>query len=159
MERNLLMKSGNRSRRGFTLLEVLLVIAILGMLATVGIVLLTGTREGAKIDITRTLVDVVSNTLETYSMHLEQYPTEEQGGLKALLEKPQFEDEKLAEKWRGPYLKREPLDAWKRPLGYRLEEVNVGGMTRTVPRIWSNGPDGQEGTDDDIKNWSDEETM
>ena len=151
------MKSGNRSRRGFTLLEILLVIVLVGTLATLGIVLLTGTGEKAKKDITKALVDLVGNTLETYNMHVGHYPSEQEGGLTALREKPQFEDEKMAEKWAGPYLKKEPLDAWDRPLGYRLEEVNVGGTTRTVPRVWSNGPDGQEGTEDDIKNWSDEE--
>jgi general secretion pathway protein G len=148
--------ASTRRRRGFTLIEILLVLAILLMLATVAIVALSGTREGAKIDTTRLLIQEVENALETYNMHMSRYPTEEEGGLNALLTKPAFEDEKLAERWRGPYLKSEPRDSWARPLHYTLAEA---GSTETTPgakpfRLSSDGPDGQEGTADDIRNWT-----
>jgi len=153
-------KASNQRRRhsGFTLIEILLVLAILLMLATVAIVALSGTREGAKVDTTRLLIQEVENALETYNMHLSRYPSEEEGGLNALLTRPAFDDEKLAERWRGPYLKTEPRDSWARPLHYQVAEA---GTTETTPgakpiRIWSDGPDGQEGTADDIRNWNEE---
>jgi general secretion pathway protein G len=154
------MKVRHTKRRGFTLIEVLLVIVILGMLATVAVVTLSGTREGAKVDITDTKIKKLKGPLETYNSHLGRYPTEEDGGLQALMTQPTFEDEDQASKWRGPYVQPEDLqDAWNNDLKYELVEQEVGGRTRTVVHISSMGPDGLEGTDDDIKGWDEEEQM
>jgi general secretion pathway protein G len=146
-----------RRDRGFTLIEILLVLAILLMLAAVAIVAVSGTREGAKIDTTKLLIQEVENALETYNMHMSHYPTEEEGGITALLTAPAVEDEKLAERWRGPYLKSEPRDAWQHPLNYQIgESLSTETLTpgQKPFRLWSNGPDGQEGTSDDIRNWT-----
>ena len=71
--------------------------------------------------------------------------------------KPSLDSEKAANRWGGPYAKKEQLkDAWGRTLKYELAEVGESG--KKVPRISSSGPDGEEGTDDDIKFWSDEES-
>jgi len=147
-----------RRRTGFTLMEVLLVIVILGLLATAAIVNLLPTRRGAKIDITRTLIEQVASALDTYSLHIGHYPTEAEGGINALLTKPQFEDETLAEKWRGPYLKKEPRDAWGNLLNYELLDSSADEAQIVPFKIWSNGPDGQSGTDDDISNLPKEST-
>jgi len=144
-------------RRGFTLVEILLVLAILLMLAGVAVVALSGVREGAQIDSTKVLIQEIENALETYYMHLSRYPTEEDGGLAALLTRPAFDDERLAERWRGPYLRMEPRDAWQNPLNYQLADAlseEAAGGKRF--RLWSNGPDGQDGTADDIRNWTEE---
>lgn len=155
------MRNRSKTRRGFTLIEILLVLAIIGMLAGVAIVSLVGTREGAKVDSTRAMLTSIETALETYNMHVSHYPTEEEGNLNALLTKPSFENEQLGEKWRGPYLKQEARDTWGNLFNY---EVNVTGAGTTVGetnpkpyRLWSNGPDGMDGTEDDIKNWTDED--
>jgi general secretion pathway protein G len=148
-----------RARRshagGFTLIEILLVLAILLMLATVAIVAVGGIREGARVDTTKVLVQEVENALDTYSMQIGHYPTEEEGGLKALIEKPNFSDEKLAEKWRGPYIKTEARDSWNNALNYQVVTGSASENGGKGYKLWSNGPDGQDGTDDDIKSWND----
>lgn len=153
------MRNRSKRRRGFTLIEILLVLAIIGMLAGVAIVSLVGTREGAKVDSTKAMLTSVETALETYNMHISHYPSEEEGNLDALLTKPTFENEQLGEKWRGPYLKQEARDAWGNLLNYELTTATTAGDTSTRPyRLWSNGPDGMDGTDDDIKNYEDEST-
>lgn len=151
------MKNRLKVRRGFTLIEILLVLAIIGMLAGVAIVSLVGTREGAKIDSTRAMLSSIETALETYNMHVSHYPSEEEGNLTALRVKPTFENEQIGAMWRGPYLKKEPRDAWGNVINY---ELNVAGTdeAQTQPyRLWSNGADGVDGTEDDVKNWSEED--
>lgn len=154
------MEVRNRKmRRGFTLIEVLLVLVILGMVATIGIVAYTNIQQGAKIDTTKSLIDAVTGALKTYNLQIGHYPTDDEGGLGALLTKPTFTNDTLGEKWHGPYLEKDPLDAWGNKLNYRLDEVDNGsGGKVQMPRVWSNGPDGQDGSDDDIRNWKDETT-
>lgn len=146
----------SRRRGGFTLIEVLLVIAILLMLTGIAVVALRGSREGAKIDSTRLLVQQVENQLETYNLHLGHYPTDTEGGLKALWTKPALGVDRGAERWRGPYLKKEPLDAWGHSLQYERTELTDGGAETLPFRVWSMGPDERSGTEDDIGNWSSE---
>lgn len=151
------MKNRLKAKRGFTLIEILLVLAIIGMLAGVAIVSLVGTREGAKIDSTKAMLSSIETALETYNMHVSHYPSEEEGNLTALRVKPTFENEQIGEMWRGPYLKKEPRDAWGNVVNY---ELNVSGTdeAQTQPyRLWSNGPDGVDGTEDDINNWAAED--
>lgn len=128
------MRSGNRRRRAFTLIEVLLVIVILGMLAGVVVVTMSGTQEGAKVDTTKIKIDKVINKLKEYNLHVNEYPTEEQGGLQALLTKPAFDEEKKGEKWRGPYVRPEDLkDGWNNDLKYELADEEAGDTTRKAP--------------------------
>jgi general secretion pathway protein G len=136
-------------RSGFTLLEILLVLAILLMLTTVAIVSFSGTREGAKIDTTQLLIQEVESAVEMFNLHLSHYPTAEEGGLDALREKPRFADAAAGERWRGPYLKKPPIDGWGNPVQY--ERVAIRADQNQPPyRLWSNGPDGISGTEDDI---------
>ena len=151
------MQRRPKARRGFTLIEILLVLAIILMLAGVTIVSIVGTREGARIDTTKAMLSSIETAIETYNMHIGHYPTEEEGNLTALRVKPTFESDQVGEMWRGPYLKKEPRDAWRNTFNY---EVNVAGTdeAQTQPyRLWSNGPDGTDGTEDDIKNWSEDD--
>ncbi len=145
-----------KARRGFTLLEVLLVILILGMLAGVLIVAVGGAGEGARRDTTTLLITTtVPNAIERYKFNIGHVPSEEEGGLKALRICPTFQDENLTKKWAGPYLTQEPKDGWGKDLHY---EVSTGATTPGAPeyKLWSDGKDGQSGNEDDIKNWSDE---
>ena len=145
-------------RRGFTLLELMLVLLILALLAGVGIVAFSGIQQKSEIKITRVKIQTdIAKALDLYRMDIGHYPTEAEGGLQALITKPQFEDESLAENWAGPYLKEEPKDAWGQPFNYEVVEDTGGDTTGPKYKVWSNGPDRQSNTDDDIKSWNEEE--
>lgn len=137
-----------RPTRAFTLFEVLMVILILGVLAALVIPQFTGTGEKARVDLTRTLVQTnLKTSLELFRTHTGRYPTTEEG-LAALVEKP--EDEEIAAKWAGPYTeKKEFRDAWGRELIYR----SPGEYNQDTYDLFSPGPNGQPGDDDDITNW------
>ena len=135
-------------RSGFTLFEVLIVIVILGVLAALVIPQFSGAGEKAKIDLTKQLVKTgLATPLELYKTHCGAYPTTEQG-LIVLYEMPN--DDSLKGKWAGPYVKEARfVDAWDRQLNYRYP----GQFNERNFEIWSSGPNGVEGDDDDIKSW------
>ncbi|HOD82656.1 MAG: Type II secretion system protein G precursor [Planctomycetes bacterium ADurb.Bin126] len=144
------MIASRTTGRGFTLVEVLLVIVIIAMLAGVAIVAFPGILSGAKEDTTRQKLKAVANVLDTYNLHMGHYPTEEEGGLKALTVKPEV-DEKAAEKWRGPYLTEDPVDAWGNEFVYMPTAPETSGeKTGPAYTLFSKGPDGQENTEDDV---------
>ena len=139
---------------GFTLIEILLVIVIIMMLAAALVAFVLPQQAGAEKNTTRLLLMQVQTALDTYRMNVGHYPSEDEGGLGALLVKPQFENEQLGERWQGPYLKpgTKLLDAWGRQVTYDLQNLAAAGQTNGIPyRLFSLGPDGQPDTDDDIK--------
>ncbi len=139
-------------RAGFTLIEVLLVIVIIGMLATVLIVTVGGSGDGARIDTTKLSLQKIESKVELYNLHTGRFPSEADGGLKALMVKPS--DEKVAEKWRGPYVQEAEIkDAWNTEFNYELVEAGAALTGGKKFKLWSNGPDGQSSTEDDIRNW------
>lgn len=116
----------------------------------------SGLRQKAQIDATKVRISAIENALDAFNLDVGRCPTAEEE-LAALVTKPEFEEEQLARNWRGPYLKEAPKDAWGRQFNYERVDPD-GGEDVTVPyRLWSNGPDGQDGTEDDIKSWSDNE--
>jgi len=143
----------NQRRSGFTLLEVLLVIAIIALLAAFVVPSYLATGQGARMDIAKTMVDdggSLATQLNLYHMALGEYPEE----LKELVEKP--DDEDKAAKWRGPYIN--DLKKLKDPWGHELQYTKDGEFNGEGKYdLWSLGPDGEDGTDDDIGNWSKEE--
>jgi general secretion pathway protein G len=149
------MNARRTSRGGFTLVEILLVIAIIGILAGVFIFAVGDTQDKAKKDTTVFLIDgQVCPALERYKLHIGEYPGDADGGLDALIKKPSFTDEKLAEKWAGPYLNTDPVDGWGNKLGYQPSEPG-SEEAKTLPyKVWSFGPNKQDdnGAGDDIKN-------
>jgi len=136
-------------RSAFTLLEVLMVVAIIGLLAAFVVPQLFGTEEKAKIKLTKAAIDSgLNGALDRYRLDMGHYPRESDGGLMALVQKP--DDEEEAKKWSG-YLKsaKDLKDAWGRDFLYQYPgRYNENGYD-----LWSAGPDGEEGTDDDICNW------
>ncbi len=149
------MNARNNVRGGFTLVEILLVIAIIGILAGVFLFTVGGTQEKAKIDTTKFLIDQqVGPALERYRLDIGAFPGDDMGGLDALVKKPSFTDEKLAEKWAGPYIMVDPIDGWGNKLGYQLTDPG-SDEAKTLPyKLWSFGPNKQDdsGANDDIKN-------
>ncbi|MBN1855180.1 MAG: type II secretion system major pseudopilin GspG [Pirellulales bacterium] len=142
-------QSRRSRRRAFTLIELLIVLGILVMLlAFVGPRVL---RSGEKADIKMATVQIggFKGALDNYYYDMKTYPTTEQG-LKALLREP--EDLGEDSKWDGEYIDGDsiPEDPWGNP--YQYEWPSTHGNKR-FPNIWSCGPDGEDGTDDDICNW------
>lgn len=134
-----------RSRRAFTLIEVLVTIALIGGLLALIVVNFGGIFEGGQRD---TVKQYVSGTLDLaltkYRLDTGSYPTTEEG-LQALMTAPAGK----GARWRGPYVTRLDNDPWGNPYQYRFPGVK---NTHSYD-LFSLGPDGQEGTADDIGNW------
>ena len=151
------MERRENNRKAFTLIEILLVIVILGMLATVALVTLTGTQEKAEINTTRLKIEKVMRQLAIYRTTLREYPTQDQK-LDALITKPEFENETKGNEWTKLLTKQDLKDSWGQDLIYLLDEDSETG--RKVPKVYSVGPNSSDdsGEGDDIKNgaWADE---
>lgn len=147
-------RCNGRGRKAFTLLEVLLVIVILVTLAALVLPNLPGRREQAKIGTTKIQLKAIEDGLEYFKTDIGRYPTNEEG-LEALISSDQLQDDELVKKWHGPYLKTKSAvkDAWGNDFHYS----SPGEHNEKTFDLYSNGPDGQEGTDDDIVNWEQEE--
>lgn len=143
------MKMNHKSRRsGFTLLELLIVVGILVMLAAFALPSFMGTQKQAQTDTATAQLATFEDALRIYQSQNGTYPTTEQG-LQALIEKP--ESKPAPKRWAGPYLTTESYnDPWGNSYQYAYPGEHNG---KKKPDIWSFGPDGEEGTDDDINNW------
>ena len=148
------MKGETRARRkGFTLLEVLLVVGILALLAAFVVPNLMGAGDQAREDIARMAVGrtgEISSALKQYRLNLGTYPDEDEG-LGALFERPSSVDDD-DKRWR-PFLEgaaEDLKDPWGSEYNYKC---CPGEFNEDSFDLWSNGKDKEEGTDDDIKNW------
>lgn len=139
-------RTAQPSRRGFTLVEILLVVVILAMIAAFTIPNVLGTQEQASIDGAKIQVKQFENLFKQYRLNNGAYPSTEQG-LKALVEKPEGEPE--PRKW-IMLLEELPLDPWGNDYKYAYPGDH---NAEKKPDIWSAGPDSQDGTDDDVGNW------
>ena len=136
----------NNKQRGFTLLEVMVVIVILGILASMVVPTLMGNKD--KADQQKAVSDIVAleNALDMYKLDNSIYPTTEQG-LDALVQKPSSSPEPRNFR-EGGYVKRLPQDPWRND--YLLLSPGENGKID----IFSAGPDGQPGSEDDIGSWN-----
>jgi len=152
------MKNARRRmvRRGFTLLEILIVVGILALVAAFVVPGLIGAQDSAKIDMARSAVGnngVIANSLKRYRLDVGKYPDTDEG-LEALFTRPNSIDED-SKKWRGPYMEGDPeelFDPWQEEYIYE----SPGKFNEDSYDLSSKGPDMDEGTDDDIKNWKDD---
>lgn len=136
----------NRQHRqgGFTLIEIMVVVVILGILAAVVVPRIMSRPDEARIVKARSDIQSLETALNLYRLDNYTYPTTDQG-LQALVEKPASPE---PQNWKeGGYLDRMPRDPWQRPYQY----LNPGQHGEVD--IYSLGPDGRPGTDDDIGNW------
>lgn len=131
-------------RSAFTLLEILIAIALLAAIAALLINNLDRVLGGGRTEVARIFVnETMENPLMNFRIHMGRYPTTEEG-LQALLTRPSEE----AENWQGPYIRRLPNDPWGNPYQYRFPgERNPDGFD-----LWSWGPDGRD-SDANIGNW------
>ncbi|QLE83819.1 type II secretion system protein GspG [Shewanella sp. Scap07] len=136
----------SKKHRGFTLLEVMVVIVILGILASMVVPNLMGNKD--KADQQKAVSDIVAleNALDMYKLDNSVYPTTEQG-LEALVQKPTLSPEPRNYR-EGGYIRRLPQDPWGNE--YLLLSPGENGTLD----IFSAGADRQPGTEDDIGNWN-----
>ena len=142
------MRSRDRRREdGFTLIEVLLVLTILVILASFAVVQFTGVRRAANIQAAKAQVGLIESAVGMYDSSVSSYPS----SLQALLTQPQ--DLPDPSKWAGPYLSHDiQKDPWGNPYQYAVP----GNHNPNSFDVWSFGPDGANGTADDIGNWEQE---
>lgn len=141
----------NKSRKqgGFTLLEVMVVIVILGVLASLVVPNLLGNKE--KADQQKAVTDIVAleNALDMYKLDSSVYPTTDQG-LDALVSKPSSSPEPRNYRTDG-YIKRLPKDPWGNDYQY-LSPGDNG--TIDIFTLGADGQEGGEGASADIGNWN-----
>ena len=134
--------------QGFTLIEIMLVVLIIGVIAAMVVPNLAGKGEQARKSVARADIDTnLDSGLGMYELDNGRFPTTEQG-LSALMQKPNAEP--VPVNWNGPYLKKKliPKDPWGRDYIYR----NPGNHNTDGFDLFSTGPDGVE-SNDDIVNW------
>ena len=136
------------TRAGFTLLEILLVVVIIGMLVSVAVVKLGGQSQRAKLVATQRQIDAYKTALGIYELDNGFYPSTEQG-LQSLVAQPGSAP--APSNWKGPYL--DPPLLRDDPWGSKYLYKNPGEHNTTGYDLYSPGQDKVEGTEDDIGNW------
>jgi general secretion pathway protein G len=137
------LKTMVRSKKGFTLLEVLLVLGILAVIMGLLVPRLTNRQRDAKIEATKISMEGLKQALQLYALDHDGELPKTTDGL-AVLNEPKSRDKK----WKGPYLEKSPVDAWDQPFTFR----NPSSTPRKLFDLISAGPDLTMGTDDDISN-------
>lgn len=140
-------KMTERLDAGFTLLELLIVIAILGLLGVIGTIQLTGYLGNARTDTAKLQLDQLTTALDLFRVDVGRLPTTEEG-LSALLIKPSD-----IVRWRGPYLRKAQAisDPWGRVFSYKRPGEH--GEYDLVS-FGADGKPGGEGEDFDVANWT-----
>ncbi|HEY2775664.1 MAG TPA: type II secretion system major pseudopilin GspG [Candidatus Binatia bacterium] len=136
------MKKANR-QKGFTLIEILVVVLILGLLISIAAPKLIGRTDDAKVVKARADIAAISQALNLYKLDSGNYPNSDQG-LDALAEKPSRGD--VPRNWReGGYLDKVPVDPWDGPYLYASD-----GRTFVLRSLGADGKEGGDGYDADI---------
>ena len=141
------VSGNNRLAWGFTLIEIMVVVIILGILAATIIPQFMSTTYDAKVSTAKATVAELESALERFYVHMDRHPTMEEG-LNILVTAPSGDDKK----WRGPYIKQLRADPWGNPYQYRYP----GTHHPSSFDLWSrggDGADGGEGEGADIGNW------
>jgi len=150
MPGNLFVKRNIHERRssqtGFTLIEIMVVIIIIGVLASIVVPRMFGNVEKAKLNAASAQIEMLGTALDSFRLDTGRYPTTSEG-LEALVRPASGTEE-----WNGPYLKKIeiPLDPWKKPYHYE-SPGNFGDYD-----LYSYGKDnaeGGEGENRDIASW------
>ena len=132
--------------RGFTLVEMMLVVIIIATLAAMVIPRLAGRTEQAKVSRAEADLASIGLALDLYELDMGSYPLGT--SLEPLTGREAPSDLGTGVQWNGPYLKKGlPEDPWGRPYSYALESQHNRDYD-----LWSLGPDGQAGNDD-VTNW------
>ncbi len=135
--------------RGFTFIEIMVVVAILAILAALVVPRIVGRTDDAKRTAAKVQIRNIEGALQLYKLDNGVYPTTEQG-LKALVEKPTVGT--IPKNWKaGGYLPKLPLDPWSTPYKY-ISPSQKGDFE--VISYGADGEQGGEGKNADITNWN-----
>ena len=141
------LKYNNPGRAGgFTLIELIIVVIIISVLAGIVLPSFRGRTEQAKKAAVKAQLSVIGSALELFETDNGFYPSSEQG-LDALIKKP--EALTADDAWKGPYLKRNPVDPW----GCRYFYIYPAQQSQETYDLYSAGPDRKPQTPDDIRLW------
>ncbi len=152
MNANTGIRNPRSFRRAFSLIELLIVIAILLAIGGLVVVNLMPKKDAADIDLMKAQIDQFEAALKLFKLDMKRYPTEEEA-LAALWSKAAIEDEEEAVNWKGPYLENPKADdTWGSPWVYHFPGEIRG---EAFYDIISLGPDKEEDTEDDINNHQD----
>ena len=161
-----LRKSTGSTRGGFTLVEMLIVLAILVGLAAMVVPRLLSRQKSADRDNAASQIGALKGCLNMYHLDMKKFPSTEEG-LGALVSQPAGAVDEVVSldgaepsaaasaKWDGPYTETGelPTDPWGNLYSYEYPPTRGKG---DFPDIWSLGPDGQDNTEDDICSWTQE---
>ncbi|MBN2452965.1 MAG: type II secretion system major pseudopilin GspG [Candidatus Omnitrophica bacterium] len=132
-----------RFRKGFTLVELMLVVIIIGILVAMAMPRLAGRTDQARMAAAKADIDGnIATALDMYEIDNGRYPDT----LDAL-----FQNVENASHWKGPYLKKKPIDPWGNPYVYRFPGTHGNDYD-----LMSHGKGNTEGGGDDITNWDKE---
>jgi general secretion pathway protein G len=130
-------------KKGFTLVELMLVVIIIGVLVAMVVPRMAGRSEEARVAVAQADIDLnIATALKLYEVDNGAFPTTDEG-LNALITAPGS-----AKNWKGPYLDKEPIDPWGKAYMYKSPGVH---RTRDYD-LYSLGKDGVE-SQDDVVNW------
>lgn len=141
------MKQMKRNEKGFTIVELLVVVLIISMLAAFVVPRMLKSLPEAKRKVAKAKMGIIESAIERFYFDCERYPDDSEE-LGALLKPPTD----LEEKWKGPYCKKSDLeDPWGNPYMYVAEgDRNLGSYD--LVSFGADGKDGGEGDDEDIYN-------
>ena len=135
-----------QTQRGFTMIELLVVLVILGLLAGLVGPKMFGKVDNAKVKTVQTQIKMLKAALQTYRLDVGEYPSTQEG-LVAINKKP--DSPKAKQNWQGPYLSEKvPADPWGTAYQYRREPS--GEEDITLYSLGADGKPGGEGLDADI---------
>ena len=134
------MRAINSPARGFSLIELMIVLVIIGLLAGLVGPQLMKQLDSSKVSVSETQIKMLRGALQTYRLDVGSYPSTAEG-LAALMSPP----DEVAEYWRGPYLQDElPADPWRNPYQYEAPVNNLQGFV-----LYSFGMDSAKGGEGD----------
>jgi general secretion pathway protein G len=140
-----LFKKHLSDSRGFTLVELIVVVIIIGLLAGLVLPQFIRQEEKAKLKTARAQIELLGTALDTFRLDVGRYPTSDEG-LQSLRQKPGAID-----RWDGPYLKKElPLDPWSKPYLYKSPGEHG---PYDILSSGADGAPGGEGDNRDITSW------